>query len=118
MKELLERWSKVEPSQCQLAGFQIFTVAGRGICADFTYSYTGTYIYEQELVLAWLQYAVQQAIEARKWSFEMKRDCWVFEPSYEATIWTTKADGWHKSDDPAEALLSAYLMALEGEGER
>lgn len=115
--EMLRKWADIEPDQCQLTGFNIFTIAGKGICADFTYSQSGTYIYERELVYAWIQWAVQQAIEARKLSFEIKRDCWPVEPSYEATIWTAKVDGFNKSDNPAEVLLSAYLMALEGQTE-
>lgn len=112
---LLTRLAQLDPALCQLSGDNMFTLAGKGICADFFPHFPRVYTDERELVLAWIQYAVQQAIVARGWSLAINPIHWRVGNFYEAVVFTPGKDGWHESENIAEALLSAYVRALEAE---
>jgi len=107
MKELLEKWAELESDECYLNCSEdtIYVIDGMqvDVCSNF-----GKY------ELAIIQYAIQQAMEARGWDWSV-----LYNPKkrYRAnTFYQPGLDGWciglHDSC-PAEALLSAYLQALE-----
>lgn len=100
MRELLERWAKLEPDKCQVVSGH-YLVDGR-----IVYLLRTDTIEVDALMIT--QWAVQKAIIAREWYFEIfcnPTKCTVGVLSSMAT-----------EDNPAEALLGAYLAALEGRG--
>lgn len=133
---LLTRLAELDPALCQLgqgpaprqalrsvvprvAGDNMFTLAGKGICADFFPHFPRVYTDERELVLAWIQYAVQQAIVARGWGYEIHSNRFVENNGPKVRCHIEKNTGLVYDNafyfTPAEALLSAYVRALEAE---
>lgn len=107
MRKLLEKWATLEPALCRLSSlkpedFELLNdPKGRW----------WTIITEDSLMH--IQAAVQDAIIARGWGFEMQFN----------TDWQNRTEvmvrygvNWASSeptDNPAEALLTAYLAAIE-----
>lgn len=119
---LLEKLTQLDPALCQHTGENMFTLAGRGICADFYPHYPRVYIDERELVLSWVQYATQQALDERKLSYNIRRrhpNAWKGVRAEGFAIDILLGDCWLMNDiyypHLAEALLGAYAGALEAE---
>lgn len=110
MKELLEKWAKLEPGRCkQVADYYI--VDSRIV-----------YLLRQDTLEIdagmRIQWAVQQAIVARGWAFELKYNASCPDPRnpYDATVDSNKSGGWGFGNNGFVApLLEAYLNTLEGE---
>lgn len=111
MRELLTKWAELEPARCEPFRVGIFTIwtesgAARQIFGpdDLT-----------DLDLAWIQFAVQQAIVERGWSYKVGHDShygWGYEAEINDSTAEDKCAQGHSS--AAEVLLIAYLAALEG----
>lgn len=112
MKELLKRWAAMEPERCENLYNQAFRFHLEE--GEYTHSIYPVDDYLSKPDLAWIQWATQQAIVSRGWGFELTLN----------TDWENRAESmvrygvnWTSSpaiqSDPAEALLSAYLKALE-----
>lgn len=121
MRELLERWARLEPKRCDIAH------PGSSVCAWVRFrgltSWSERRIglddadpYEEMLVLR----AVIEAIEARGWSFRARHLVGHSEASVEVRsaqsplVWPYKAT----ADTFTKALLGAYLAAQEAEGDQ
>lgn len=109
MKHLLERWSQLEPDICEDLYGQTIRLH---MSDDSTYS---IYPLVDELPikeLAMIQWAIQQAIIEKGWYLEM-----YYTPStyHEAIVINpSKAkDKAYSQNSMAEALLTAYLKALD-----
>jgi hypothetical protein len=116
MKELLERWSRLEPDRCRWG--------------DDSYREWYSALYDGDDEEAWfdgkpnlpyLQAAVQEAITARGWAWEVGyytgRDPFYVgfvdaSPQAHALEDYKHHDSY--GDNPALSLLAAYLQALEG----
>lgn len=113
MEELLKRWAELEPHICYIK-----TVA------DDDGIYDDIYIVSDGRSLSisgdndnhltsdapkHIQYAVQQAIEARGWLYQQHSVPRL--NSYSATVGDT--DYWVEENNVAAALLSAYIKAIE-----
>jgi hypothetical protein len=107
MKELLERWRAVEPSRFRLDPDGDYSVFLSGFWWGFP---PGVGIVD-----AHVQQGVQEAIEARGWMGAVG-----FGGARGADAMVLKTEGADGADangsTPAEALLSAYLTALEAQG--
>src|SRR5690606_13196265 len=115
MRELLERWARLETSRCSEfddhmggTGLQV-TWSGtpmRAIPDDYPLD-----ALDKALVLA----ATIEAIEAHKGRFTLKRD--IGDSHYFAAVrfQSQKTPRIAKSYQPAAALLLAYLAAIEAE---
>lgn len=112
MRELLERWAKLEPAKCEWNGKNIFTIqAGE----DARNIYDPDNLSVLYFDLAWIQWAVQAAIVSRGWSYKVGRDS-HYGFGYEAEINDSTAEDKRAQghSSAAEVLLAAYLAALEG----
>lgn len=112
MKELLEKWSQLEPELCHESSDDPgWFFIGRQH-DDFLHFVSVDGSFEESVYLSEIQGAVQQAIEAKGWDYEQR--CWggkgkiayVYPPTVEKLI-------RHDCSTHAEALLRAYLEALE-----
>lgn len=103
MRELLKRWAELEPDRCHLKkNIDGFTI-NSGKWWDLLF--TGNLPSEDGLMK--VQYAVQQAIIARGWLLDL---------DWDGTRWEAWVNsGWadRSPNSAAEALLSAYLDAIE-----
>ena len=103
MKELLEKWAELEPKQCHKDPLNPATYyllgASVNVISDLNVHELGV-----------VQMATQQAIEARGWLWSLSRPSGIGYVPWTATVrrFTLRSYG-----SPAEALLSAYLLALE-----
>lgn len=109
MRELLERWAKLEPER--LLGYD--TTIGVGFSVD-RHAHTVIWKYgirqiDRAVILA----AVIEAIEARGWDWTIEH-CTTCGHKYTAWLSVTAPGQDAGGDTPAEALLSAYLAAVEG----
>lgn len=106
MKELLEKWSQLEPHLCQLMPeYQLIDIR-----VSLIGGYTSHHVEDDSftnLDLAWIQWAIQQAIVEK--SYDLMTE---YTPEYgyraKVGIYTGYSD-----DNIAEALLTAYLKVLE-----
>jgi hypothetical protein len=110
MTELLKRWAELEPKRCRFDRkdyeWCVLTSTGWG-CMDEGYLDKG-----------WIQYAVQQAIEARGWEYTSGYRVGRNQMQYHGFVDTLIGANRHtvySTNSPAHALLSAYLQALNGE---
>lgn len=62
---------------------------------------------------AWLQHVLQDAIRAKGWQFKLQSVKINGNPGYEAVIWFVRGERRDIGNSPAEALLLAYLAAIE-----
>jgi hypothetical protein len=114
MKELLERWAALEPERVKRRWDGCLGVAhdDGGLVLE---ERPGTYGSPEFHKFAgiYVQAAVQEAIEARggRWVLEMAQ-----EGTYFANVKRGHGDYVVGGATPAEALLSAYLTALEAQG--
>lgn len=118
MKELLERWAELEPSRCKIEAWA--DNYGHWVQQDIITVWVGPRAsggYKVEII----QHAVQQAIEARGWMWSI---CRLLAGSCGSEIATRDmanlivsviSSSVHK--EPSEALLSAYIQALEATNE-
>lgn len=105
MKELLRRWSELEPNRCGKPG-DVWQVMRETWCSA---EWFGGFDYDR------IQGAVQGAIEARGWQWELHGS----KAYSEAVVKHVSIDMKIKNaDSPAEALLSAYLAVLDTRKER
>lgn len=116
MKDLLARWAKFEPNRC--AGQMLRWSGGLLVLThdDFPLD-----THDHAVVLA----AVKEAIEARGIEWQWHENSTLARlPSgtsqerrfYNGIVEVRRPSGWYEEylcDSPAEALLSAYLSALE-----
>jgi hypothetical protein len=119
MKELLERWAKAEPKRCwpMERGYERLGThwvdPGPGAMGLALNGEKPLPTAERAL----LQAAVQEAIEAREWDWDLCFNHQQDSPRYCAIIgdlYNGSTPGeWGST--PAEALLSAYLTALEAQ---
>jgi hypothetical protein len=123
MKELLKKWRELAASECALTldlkRKQVFniTVAGR----EFNVTILDGDVYMPTATLPLLQAAVQEAIEARAWHWQT-----FYFPEATGDKHRAAVDGFNTptyeplkefaAPSAAEALLSAYLTALEAQG--
>ncbi len=121
LRKMLERWAELEPAQCKSIKEEFYAkIAGGWESCD---SYHFLYTWHS---LSRIQMATQEAITCRGWGFTLTN---VFEPSsgdspaitggFDAQVYES-SDGNYAdavwcadADTPAEALLLAYLTALE-----
>lgn len=108
MRQLLEKWAEVEPGRCKRETRDFYVTLGdNNFYLVITDSTPGGYCPSKEAALARVQWATQQAIIARGWYFEL---IYSLEYGYEATVGESDCTS---QDNMAEALLSAYLAAIE-----
>jgi hypothetical protein len=123
MKELLERWAALEPERVKRRWDGCLGVAydDGGLVLE---ERPGTYGSPEFHKFAgiYVQAAVQEAIEARGWNWEAAR-----KGKWPDGAWMHTGHVWHpfsarpdefgySRQSPAEALLSAYLTAVEAQG--
>jgi hypothetical protein len=119
MKELLERWARLESEDRVTAvdanGELIFTLAGH------QYTIPVGDLESDPAAHAVLRAAVEEAITARGWGWELRYGMRPSKRPALATILRYR-DGIPSGqstclgEPPAEALLSAYLTAVEAQG--
>lgn len=121
---LLARWAELEPERCT------FIEAHKGIHNDlYNFPRLDWSVDIKDLGpeghfsdpdkncdLACIQGAVQEAIQARGWSWDMRHNQYGG-VGFEATVWDMGPEYHCIGQSPAAALLSAYLKALEAEAE-
>lgn len=113
MRDLLARWAAVEPERLK----NLYDQAFRFDMGEYDHSIYFLYDDLSPIDLAWIQWATQQAIIARGWSFELSYNPDASSNLYEATVDSNKSGGWEFGNDGFVApLLDAYLHTLEGEG--
>lgn len=108
MKELLQRWSELEPDKCRHVKY-LEEFASFEVCIGKDWEHT--WGCETDMSLAILQVAVQQALEARGWSYEQR----CYGENKVGVIYPVK-NNWiirHESKNHAESLLKAYIEGLE-----
>ena len=120
MEELLKRWAAVEPERCQVdVEYYIGDRIMRGFHVELTLpggKYNGEHF--EHGGAAWyaphIQAAVQEAIEARGWIYQQSiaSDCAEMGKYYASCGWDCGMEERY-ADTQAEALLSAYLQAIE-----
>lgn len=110
MRELLKRWAELEPDRCRqklaemaLEGF----VFNLNDCWNLIHSKKAN---EADSLMR-IQWAVQQAIVARGWRWNL--ECYPLTGICEGMILISLSYVLRRGDDPATALLTAYLAALE-----
>lgn len=109
MRELLIKWAELETSRCEKSGKNVFTIEVDGEAKNIygPDNLTG-------LDLAWIGWAVQQAVVSRGWGYSTGYDRTLVFGNCEADVEFSPRSGAHEQgDNPAEALLKAYLRALE-----
>jgi hypothetical protein len=126
MKELLERWAKLEPTRCEgvYRGEGVFSVYVHLGREERVYRIVHDLVESANAANSWLQAAVQEAIEARSWRWELTSP-WRGDSHTYTRYWCDLDASTSELDRPvigqegesaAEALLSAYLTALEAQG--
>lgn len=101
MKELLKRWAELEPMLCK------YLSDGVALPVNGEWVFIYATLFDANM---FIQYKVQQAIVARGWRFGIQHYSDDFQ------VWVAAPNGrycWSNADSPAEALLSAYVKALE-----
>lgn len=115
IKGLLEKWSQLEPQLCRQDidtdefdySEVIYHVNNTPV---YSTQYPENYYPDKDHSLARIQWAVQQAIIEKGWYFNI----WQNYNEYRAeTGPKMPSPFFSKSDNPAEALLAAYLKTLE-----
>ena len=112
MRDLLERWAQLEPERVHI-GPPLSDIGADirlgGVPFWVTFDTFG--VEAPAIVLA----ATIEAIEARGWTWEVRRD---LQGGYPSRVWPLEVGrpvtGWSRNA-PAEALLTAYLAAIEAE---
>lgn len=66
-----------------------------------------------EVAEAWLQHVLQDAIRANGWQFKLQSVKIDGNPGYESVIWIVRGERRDIGNSPAEAILRAYLAAIE-----
>lgn len=101
MQELLARWAEAEPSHCQLlSGYYVVDARIVYLLRTDTLEVDG---------LMRIQWAIQEAIAERGWYFELS---YSPERGYETEVGMGNG---YSDKNLAEAILAAYLQALESE---
>lgn len=111
LQALLQRWAKLEPGRCKQypAFFKVLLDGEEEIINS---------VHRGKKRQATIEYAVREAILARGWRYDTAspgngKDYWDIQLAYGSgdgrILWT---EG--KAEQPAIALLQAYLTALEG----
>lgn len=113
MRKLLNKWAELDPDRCEKSSQNIFTIRADEEARN---------IYDPDdlagLDLAWIGWAVQQAIVERGWSFELNYNPNCPDPNnpYDATVDSSKSGGWGFGKYNTTApLLYAYLETMRGE---
>lgn len=102
---LLEQWANLEPGWCELRVGGSYLVGKITVDGD-SVAYRAHPPFTEPHSLMRIQFSVQQAIVARKWSYELMYDATSEE--YKCFIRSTRRTGY----SPTTALLRAYLQAL------
>lgn len=110
MKDLLKRWAELEPALCKYTKNDV-NILINGLCVSI---YTTPFDADM-----FVQYAVQQAIEARGLNWDISYLVDESEPPYGGSQHTASVFTYGKryvregQISAAGAILSAYLKALE-----
>lgn len=116
MKDLLKRWAELEPTLCKFLKDDV----ALAINGEWVFIYTTPFYADM-----FIQYTVQQAIEARglNWSIWFDYDDQAYDEQgfrgfggsqHSASVFTDNERYAREGEiSAAEALLSAYLQALE-----
>ena len=114
----LRRWSELEPERCKQT-----SPHDTEVCFDYQVAVASDMFFDVSSVSdpiapSVIQSAVQSAIEARGWWFSLKAPLAGVRPDYRAIVSSRErlvspCDA--EASNPAEALLSAYIKALEAE---
>ncbi|HEX7038900.1 MAG TPA: hypothetical protein VF202_02180 [Trueperaceae bacterium] len=119
-RELLEKWAALEPDWCRVDDERASVMADVGTPLErprFTAQYHRLGQYEPDILAA-----VIEAVEARGWDWMLwgdgkgTREGCVRVPSTDLKRLDTPYGPGLVQVSPAEALLAAYLAALEAEG--
>jgi hypothetical protein len=118
MKELLERWAKLEPTRCEgvYRGEGVFSVYVHLGREERVYRIVHDLVESANAANSWLQAAVQEAIEARGWEWRLSRIVGMYRALVDPMRESLHDHPGYHAGTPAEALLSAYLTALEAQG--
>lgn len=125
LETLLREWAAIEPDRCRIVTgqnggytYEVFRLFTTPSGEDYEFDTSNECFYEIEI-----QGTVQKAIEARgwKWSVGCTHGHHFSASILSKPIITSWGGTRNKladdfADTPAEALLSAYIIALESEG--
>jgi hypothetical protein len=106
MEELLKRWAELEPKWCE---FEL-PIGRFYVHYNLNNGHYGNIYNLDDPTLAHIQRAIQNAIEARGWDMTLERRNTMGGWAWFAD---TATSGITIMNTPAEALLSAYIKALE-----
>lgn len=116
IKTLLERWAKAEPERCKghQFGEKFYLEVGNCVfqpdLSPFSVLVRG-HRFEGEEAEMWLQFAVQQAIIQRDWSFDLSFGSLRYQTWLQAEWGNPSYSRVQKTG--AVAMLVAYIQALE-----
>jgi hypothetical protein len=118
MRELLARWAELEPERCKhiKTGLQANRVEWEEFYISdgdqelLTHSDMHNISCTSNGALMWIQWAVQQAIVARGWYFQVR-----YVPINKKFLASVGFTYDQIGDNPAEAILSAYLKEIEAQ---
>jgi hypothetical protein len=119
MKELLERWARLEPERCERMGEAEFylTSTSHLFVINFQDKRAGP-----QLISALVQTAVQEALKERDWFWQLMRLGNAGRKVYAQVSWKAsepdKANAQYTNswgEEEATTLLEVYLMALEAQ---
>lgn len=108
MRDLLERWAAMEPERCrpcESGEDEVEVSIKKGEWCQIILEDIIT------LDLMWVQWATQQAIISRGWRFNL--ECYPVTAICEGVVFLDLFHVRRPGGDPATALLTAYLAALE-----
>lgn len=109
MRAALERWAQLEPERCSITAHAV------DLAAPFAFRIHWVMLDADPINRAALFTAVIEAIEARGWEWNVGT---TMQPPVQAYVTTPKRRHLStRAATPAEALLRAYLTALEAERE-
>jgi hypothetical protein len=106
VKALLERWAKLEPERCQTSDGAVHL--GQG----FAFMVHWPMLTADPVKVAVIFGATVEAIKARGWDWSVGN---TLNRPYSGHIVKPRFTYVQKASTPAEALLTAYLEALEAE---
>lgn len=118
LKTLIEKWSAIEPEQCQFLDTVGMWVGDIEKMEDGNHSFYEFGTFEDGFNEYHVQGILQKAIIARRWFYNLTiaretKDKPLF---YVCQVYTCSWDGLHSGQTtkgPAHAMLEAYVKALE-----
>lgn len=113
MTELLKRWASLEPAWCGVDDERATVMTDVGTPLErprFTAQFHRLGQYEPYILAATIE-----ALTARDWDWSAGNS---LQRPYRAQVDTKTRTTVERADSPAEALLAAYLAALEAEADQ